>query len=83
MTIGVTSKRMTKTTAALHLRGVDFTPQKLSIEFDRPRDNLLTVTFALATAEFEEASRRHCHIREKYLPSASNRPNLAIEESTA
>ena len=27
------------------LRRVDFTPQKLSIELDRPRDNFVSVTF--------------------------------------
>jgi hypothetical protein len=30
------------------LRHVDFTPQKLTIELDRPRDNLVSVTFAMA-----------------------------------
>src|SRR5215468_5947523 len=28
------------------LRRVDFSPQKLSIEIDRPRDNVISVTFA-------------------------------------
>ena len=36
---------------------VDFTPQKLTIELDRPRDNLVSVTFAMAATEFAEASR--------------------------
>ena len=36
---------------------VDFTPQKLSIELDRPRDNLVSVTFAMAATEFAEASQ--------------------------
>jgi hypothetical protein len=40
-----------------HLRRVEFTPRNLSIEFDRPRDNLVSVTFAMATSDFEEASR--------------------------
>ena len=39
------------------LRRVDFTPQKLSIELDRPRDNLVSVTFAMAATEFAEASQ--------------------------
>ena len=39
------------------LRRMDFTPQKLSIELDRPRDNLLSVTFAMAATEFAEASQ--------------------------
>ena len=57
MTIGATSKRMTKNTAVnFYLRRVDFTPQKLSIELDRPRDNLVSVTFAMAATEFAEAS---------------------------
>ena len=38
------------------LRRVDFTPQKLTIELDRPRDNLVSVTFAMAATEFAEAS---------------------------
>ena len=33
------------------LRRVDFTPQKLSIELDRPRDNLVSVTLAMAATE--------------------------------
>jgi hypothetical protein len=39
------------------LRRVDFTPQMLSIELDRPRDNLVSVTFAMAATEFAEASQ--------------------------
>jgi hypothetical protein len=39
------------------LRRVDFTPQKLSIELARPRDNLVSVTFAKAATEFAEASQ--------------------------
>jgi hypothetical protein len=39
------------------LRRLDFTPQKLSIELDRPRNNLVSVTFAMAAAEFAEASQ--------------------------
>jgi hypothetical protein len=35
---------------------VDFTPQNLSIELDRPKDNFVSVTFAMAAAEFAEAS---------------------------
>jgi hypothetical protein len=37
------------------LRRVDFTPQKLSIELDRPRDNFVSVTFAMVATEFAEA----------------------------
>ena len=36
---------------------VDFIPQKLSITLDRPRDNLVSVTFAMAAAEFAKASQ--------------------------
>jgi hypothetical protein len=39
------------------LRRLDFTPQKLSIELDRSRNNLVSVTFAIAAAEFAEASQ--------------------------
>src|SRR6516225_8445064 len=39
------------------LRRVDFTPQKLSIELNRPRDNFVSVTFAMAAPEFAEASQ--------------------------
>ena len=39
------------------LRCIDFTPQKLSIELDRPRDSFVNVTFAMAAAEFAEASQ--------------------------
>ena len=39
------------------LRRLDFTPQKLSIELDRPRNNLISVTFAMGAAEFAEASQ--------------------------
>jgi hypothetical protein len=41
----------------LLLRRVDFTPQKLAIELDRPRENLVSVTFAMAATEFAEASQ--------------------------
>ena len=39
------------------LRSVDFTPQKLSIELDRPRDNFVSVTFAIEATESAEASQ--------------------------
>jgi hypothetical protein len=41
------------------LRRLDFTPQKLSIELDRPRNNLVSVTFAMAAADirFKKACR--------------------------
>ena len=39
------------------LRRLDFTPQKLSIELERPRNNLVRVTFAMVAAEFAEASQ--------------------------
>jgi hypothetical protein len=39
------------------LRRVDFTSQKLSIEFDRPRDNFVSVSLAMMATEFAEASR--------------------------
>jgi hypothetical protein len=40
-----------------HLRRVEFTSRNLSIELDRPRDNLVSVTFAMTASGFEEASR--------------------------
>ena len=39
------------------LRRVDFTPHKLSIELDRPRDNFVNVTLAMVATEFAEASQ--------------------------
>ncbi len=39
------------------LRRVEFTSKTLSIEFDRPRDNLISVTFDMAASEFKKASR--------------------------
>jgi hypothetical protein len=36
---------------------VDFTPQKLSFELDRPRDDFVSVTFAMVASEFAEASQ--------------------------
>jgi len=39
------------------LRRVEFTPERLSIEFDRPSDNLVSVTFIMAVSDFEEASQ--------------------------
>ena len=39
------------------LQRVDFTPQKLSIELDRPRDNFVSVTLAMMATEFAEASQ--------------------------
>ena len=39
------------------LRSVDFTPRKLSLELDRPRDNFVSVTFAIMETEFAEVSQ--------------------------
>jgi len=39
------------------LRRIEFTPERLSIEFDRPNDNLISVTLRMAASEFEEASQ--------------------------
>ena len=36
---------------------VEFTPVKLSIEFDRPTDNVIDVTFDMTIADFGQASR--------------------------
>jgi hypothetical protein len=37
------------------LRRVEFTPEGLSVEFDRPIDNLISVAFSIAVSDFEEA----------------------------
>ena len=42
---------------AISRRTVEFTPERLSIEFDRPSDNLVSFTFCMAISDFEEASR--------------------------
>jgi hypothetical protein len=39
------------------LRRVDFTPRKVSIELDRPRNNFVSVTFAMVETEFADASQ--------------------------
>ena len=39
------------------LRRVKFTSGRLSIQFDRPSDNLVSVTFSMAVSDFEEASQ--------------------------
>jgi hypothetical protein len=39
------------------MRRVELTPERLSIEFGRPSDNLVSVTFSMAVSDFEEASR--------------------------
>jgi hypothetical protein len=39
------------------LRRIEFTQEKLSIEFDRATDNLICIVFSMAASEFEEASR--------------------------
>jgi hypothetical protein len=36
---------------------VDFTPRKVSIELDRPRDNFVSVTLAMVETEFATASQ--------------------------
>ena len=39
------------------LRRVDFTPENLSIELDRPSDNLISVTLAMTVSDFKKAFR--------------------------
>jgi hypothetical protein len=36
---------------------VEFTPEELSIEFDRPIDNVIDVTFHMTIADFKQAAR--------------------------
>jgi len=58
MTIDATSKTHgEKYCGHFLLRRVNFAPQKLSIEIARPRDNLISFTFAMTAAEFVEASQ--------------------------
>jgi len=37
-----------------YLRRVEFTPRNLLVEFNRPADNLVSVTLAMAASDFEE-----------------------------
>jgi hypothetical protein len=39
------------------LRRVELTSKTLLIEFDRPRDNLISVTFDMTVSDFKKASR--------------------------
>jgi hypothetical protein len=39
------------------LRRVEFTSKMLSIEFDRPRDNLINVAFDMGASDFKKAAR--------------------------
>ena len=55
MTIDATSKHDEKYCGHFLLRRVDFTPQKLSIEVDLPRDNFVSMTFAIDATEFAES----------------------------
>ena len=47
---------------------VEFTPVKLSIEFDRPTDNVIEVTFDMTTGDFRQASRVVKTIRPSKIP---------------
>jgi hypothetical protein len=46
-----------KYTGHFLVRRVEFTPGVLSIEFDRPRDNLITVIFGTAVFDFRKVSQ--------------------------
>jgi hypothetical protein len=50
------------------LRRVEFTPKKLSIEFDRSMDNVINVTFNMTIAAFKKASRVVKTIRQQQIP---------------
>ena len=39
------------------LRRIEFAPNRILIEIDRPRDNLVDVSFNMAASDFEEAAR--------------------------
>ena len=58
------------------LRRVEFTPERLSIEFDRPSDNLVNVTFSMAVSDFEEASQVIKIISGEVDPQSSMRGRL-------
>jgi hypothetical protein len=57
------------------LRRADFTPQKLSLELDRPRDNFVSVTFAIMATDFAEASRVVKIISDEIGPLGRTPPN--------
>lgn len=46
-----------KYTGHFRLRRIDFSPSRVLVEIDRPRDNVVEVTFAMAASEFEQAAR--------------------------
>jgi hypothetical protein len=50
------------------LRCVEFTPEQLSIEFDRLMDNVINVTFDMTIADFKRVSRVLKTIRQPKSP---------------
>ena len=40
-----------------HVSRVEFSPERLLVEFDRPSDHSISVTFRIARSDFEEVSR--------------------------
>jgi hypothetical protein len=50
------SKRMIENTAVL-VRRIEFTPRSLLVEFNRPTDHLISVTFRMTSPEFAEVSQ--------------------------
>jgi hypothetical protein len=44
-------------TGHFRLRRIEFTPERLLIEIDRPADNLIGVTFAVTASDFRKTSR--------------------------
>src|SRR5262249_51837272 len=40
-----------------HVRRIELTAQSLLVDLDRPKDNLISVTFSLAPRQFQAASR--------------------------
>ncbi len=52
------------------LRRIEFTPERLSIEFDRPNDNLISVTFAWRRRSLNGVAHR----KRRYVPLADIPP---------
>lgn len=46
-----------KYTGHFRLRRIDFSPSRIFVEIDRPRDNVLEVTFGMATSDFQQVAR--------------------------
>ncbi len=45
-----------KYTGHFRLRRIDFSPSRIVLEIDRPKDNLVEVTLGMAISDFEQAA---------------------------